>query len=124
MLGQGGSYETYLPPVEPLWTEGVATAYCNCKDVMNGVTGITASGYDLDDGITFRGYRILASDMGIPIGTLVDIQTEGEVIHGIVLDRGSRITDNRFDIVYPSRGDSFNFGIQEIKYKIVGEIEV
>lgn len=108
---------------EQSWINGTATAYCNCKDVMNGETGVTTSGYLLDNGITFNGYRILASDRNIPLGTLVDIKIGEEVLHGVVLDRGGAITGNHFDIVYPSRDSANAFGKQEMKYRIAGKVD-
>lgn len=104
------------------WKTGSLTGYCNCKDVMNGETGITAYGYDLDAGIFYRGYRILATDPSIPFGTLIDIKLNGTLIHGIVLDRGGAIRGSHFDIVMPSRSSAFELGRQEIKFKVVGKL--
>lgn len=107
------------------WKSGVATGYCNCHDTMNGETGITASGYDLDRGITYKGYSILAGDRSIPFGTLVDIKlSNGKIIHGIVLDRGGAIHGNHFDIVMSSRVSCFDFGRQKVTFKRVGKIDV
>lgn len=105
------------------WKNGIGTGYYNGKDRMNGETGITASGWNLDAGIYFNGFRILAGDRSIPLGTLVDIKlADGEVIHGVVLDRGGAITSNRFDITFNSRSQCFQFGRQEIQWQEVGKI--
>ncbi|WP_256217379.1 3D domain-containing protein [Paenibacillus sp. OV219] len=104
---------------------GVATAYCNCKDTMNGETGVTAAGYDLDNGIKFKGYHILASDKRYKFGTLVDITLEsGRTIHGIVMDRGGAVKGNHFDIVYQSRDDAYEFGRQHVKFEIKGRLDI
>lgn len=107
---------------EQSWRSGIATAYYNGKDEMNGETGITGSGWNLDMGIIFHGYRILASDNSIPFGTLVDIKINDEVIHGVVLDRGGSIKGNHFDLVLESKAECIEFGKQDIQWQIVGKI--
>jgi len=111
--------------VEPASIHGMATAYYNGKDRMNGESGVTTSGYDLDNGILFKGYRILASDNSIPFGTLVKLSFEdGSSITGVVLDRGGMITENRFDIVMRTKEECMDFGEKLIKYKIIGKVEL
>lgn len=109
---------------EQSWNHGSLTAYYNGKDRMNGETGITSSGYDLDNGSLYNGLHILASDERIPFGTLIDFKVGDKLMHGIVLDRGGRIVGNHFDIVLNSRGECFDFGRQKIKWKIVGRKSV
>ncbi|KRE33461.1 hypothetical protein ASG85_14435 [Paenibacillus sp. Soil724D2] len=92
---------------------------------MNGETGITEAGYDLDKGITYKGYRILASDEKYKFGTLVDIHLgSGETIHGIVLDRGGTVKGNHFDIVYENRDKAYDFGIQDVTFEIKGRLDI
>lgn len=110
---------------EPTWINGEATAYYNGKDRMNGESGITASGYSLDNGILYQDYRILAADRSIPLGTLVELSLkDGRVLIGIVLDRGGMITENKFDIVHRTYNECMDFGRQQIKYRIVGKVEL
>lgn len=108
---------------EQSWQHGTSTAYYNGKDVMNGETGITASGYDLDNGAYYRGYRILASTRSIPLGTLIDIKLgKGEILHCVVLDRGGNIKGSHFDLVLESKTDCLQFGVQDIEWQKVGKI--
>ena len=102
------------------WNTGFATSYWDGGGI-NG-TGTTYSGYKLSNGITYNGKRILASDKKFPIGTFIDIKLQnGEVIHGVVLDRGGSVTGNHFDLVQGSEEECINFGRQEIKWKVVGQ---
>jgi 3D (Asp-Asp-Asp) domain-containing protein len=92
---------------------------------MNGETGVTASGYNLDNGIRYQGYNVLAGDKTIPLGTLIDIKLEdGKIIHGVVLDRGGAISGSHFDIVMDSRNTALAFGRQEIEWQKVGSISI
>lgn len=107
------------------WSDGIATGYYDGKDKMNGETGITASGYNLDNGIYYKGYRILAGDQSIPFGTLLDIKLQdGEILHGIVLDRGGAIVGSHFDIVLNSLEECLQFGKQNIKWQRVGKMNL
>jgi 3D (Asp-Asp-Asp) domain-containing protein len=107
------------------WIAGQGTAYYNGHDRMNGETGITASGYDLDNGKIFKGYRVLAGDQSFPLGTLIDIKlSNGEVINGVVLDRGGSVHGYHFDIVFDNLEDCLSFGRQEIQWQEVGRIDV
>lgn len=102
------------------WSPGIATAYYNGKDEMNGVLGITASGFDLDNGSSYQGYHILAADDKFPFKTLIDIElSNGEILHGIVLDRGGSIRGSHFDVVMSSYHDCISFGKQKMKWKVV-----
>jgi 3D (Asp-Asp-Asp) domain-containing protein len=107
---------------ETSWKNGIATAYYNGKDRMNGETGITASGYNLDNGSHYMGYHILASDRNIPLGTLVDIKINDEVLHCVVLDRGGAIVGHHFDLVLNGLEECVQFGKKEIQWQIVGKI--
>jgi 3D (Asp-Asp-Asp) domain-containing protein len=112
-------FEVGLSEYEKGWSSGIATAYYNGKDEMNGLLGITSSGYDLDEGSMYQGYHILATDDKFPFYTKIDIKVNGEILHGIVLDRGGRIRGNRFDIVHRTKKESFQFGKQDITWKVV-----
>lgn len=102
------------------WSPGIATAYYNGKDEMNGVLGITASGFDLDNGSSYQGYHILAADDKFPFKTLIDIElSNGEILHGIVLDRGGSIRGSHFDVVLDTFEDCKQFGRQKMKWKVV-----
>lgn len=105
------------------WITGEATAYWNAKDTMNGETGVTASGYSLDNGIYYNGYRILAMDSSIPFFTLVEIRLGGSTtMTGIVLDRGGAIKGNKIDIVMSSYDECTSFGRQSVSYRIIGTL--
>lgn len=114
------TFETSPSVYDRSWGSGTLTSYYNGKDKMNGETGIVASGYDLDNGIYYRGYRILAADRSIPLGTLIDIKTkDGEILHGIVLDRGGAIKGNHFDMVFRSYEECIKFGRQRVEWQII-----
>lgn len=107
---------------EASWHQGSLTNYCNCKDKLNGETGVTANGYDLDNGIYYKGFRILASDKSIDFGTLISIRlADGTNFTGIVLDRGGAIRGSHFDMVAGSRKEALDFGRQRITFKVLGK---
>lgn len=120
------THVTTSPEARPTtsWKSGSVTAYCNCHDSING-NGTTYSGYDLGEGITFKGYRILSADSSIKIGTLIDIKlSNGDIIHAVVLDRGGAIHGSHFDLVLPSYEKAMDFGVQNMSWRKVGSIRV
>lgn len=100
------------------WLDGVFTAYYPANNAMEGGT-ITATGYDIGESIYYQGYRVIAADPSIPLYSLVDIKIGDTVIHCQVLDRGGRIRGNLFDVTFPDRTSTYNFGRKYGKYRVV-----
>ena len=106
---------------------GQLTAYApTCK----GCSGITASGYDVRDGNIYYNdakygkLRIVAADPKIPLGTVVKIsahQLYDYTFMAIVLDRGSAIKGELFDLLFESEeGLNETVGrLKNVKYEIL-----
>lgn len=102
------------PRIEGLvqWDTYVATAYCPCEKCCgSGASGITASGAVAREGIT------IAADWDIlPEGALVEIDGLG---YRIVQDTGSAIKGHRIDIYFEVHEDALDFGVQEVRVRVV-----
>lgn len=95
-----------------------ATAYVAMCDT--GCSGITATGYDVRNTIYYGDYRILAAGKGVPFYSLMKVTTSsGHTFTGIVLDRGSAISDKNLDILMNTTGEAFEFGRQSIKVEVI-----
>lgn len=94
------------------WDTYVATAYCPCEKCCgSGASGITASGAVAREGIT------IAADWDIlPEGALVEIDGLG---YRIVQDTGSSIKGHRIDIYFEVHEDALDFGVQEVRVRVV-----
>lgn len=99
------------PPLvegEMIVTATAYTAYCY------GCSGTTAYGIDL------RGNpeeKVIAVDPSIiPLGTKVWVEGYGEAIAG---DTGGAIKGNRIDVFIPSYDHAIEWGVKEIKLKII-----
>jgi len=106
------------------WHTGQATSYYAGENTMEG-GHITATGYDLHNGIYYQGYRVIAAAKSIPLGTLIDIKlSNGSILHCIVLDRGGAITENKFDVTQVSNRKCVEFGRKKVEWKIKGRLKV
>jgi len=96
----------------------------------SGCRGITNSGYDVRETIyyddtTYGNLRIIAADYNVlPMGSIVKITNfkfSDEPIYAIVLDKGSRITGNRIDLLYESETLEivYNIGITDVKCEVI-----
>lgn len=95
------------------------TAYYPDNSEMQGGY-ITATGYDLRNGLYYQGYRVIASDSSIPLYSILELEIEGYgTMKAIVLDRGGRINGNLFDVTFPDRDSAFEFGRRSGTYKII-----
>lgn len=93
------------------------TAFCD-----SGCTGITASGYDVSNTITYTdGRRILAADPSVlPLGTVVEVKfSDGERIEAVVQDTGGSIKGARLDLLVGSKEEAFEIGRQGVKVRIL-----
>ncbi|MEH7085164.1 LysM peptidoglycan-binding domain-containing protein [Neobacillus drentensis] len=88
-----------------------ATAYtASCE----GCSGTTATGIDLKAN---PNAKVIAVDPNvIPLGSKVYVEGYGEATAG---DTGGAIKGNRIDVFIPSEQDAINFGIKQLKVKIL-----
>ncbi|MFA5407333.1 MAG: 3D domain-containing protein [Bacilli bacterium] len=97
----------------------------DCK----GCSGITASGYDVSGGTIYYSdkmygdVRIVASDHKYKLGTIVRITLPNIYdypIIAIVLDRGSAIKGDKFDLLFTSEDSTSSIGVQrDVKYEVL-----
>ena len=93
------------------WETYIATAYCPCEKCCGKEDGITASGVKAREGIT------IAADWDVmPEGTIVEIEGIG---YRIVQDTGSAIKGHRIDIYFEVHEDALDFGVQEVRVRVV-----
>lgn len=95
----------------------------------NGCSGgATAYGYDVSTRITYPdktygNVRVLAGDAAYPFGTVVKLTyTSGQVVVGIVLDRGGVGFGKRyqFDVLCESEAKSYQLGVEKnVKVEIL-----
>ena len=93
-----------------------------------GCSGRTSSGYNVTNTIyyydnEYGNVRILASDPSIPLGSIVKVSgmRNEDPFFAIVLDRGGDVGYGRltlFDLLFPSENDTYNVGIQQVRYDI------
>lgn len=98
---------------EPVqWDTYIATAYCPCEKCCGSdACGITASGAKAREGIT------IAADWDVlPEGTIVEIEGLG---YRIVEDTGSAIKGHRIDIYFEAHEEALEFGVQEVRVRVV-----
>lgn len=88
-----------------------ATAYtATCE----GCSGITATGINLKEN---PNAKVISVDPSIiPLGSKVYVEGYGEAIAG---DTGGSIKGNRIDVFIPSKQDAINFGVKQLKVKIL-----
>ncbi|WP_026564289.1 3D domain-containing protein [Bacillus sp. UNC41MFS5] len=88
-----------------------ATAYtASCE----GCSGTTATGINLKAN---PNAKVIAVDPNvIPLGSKVYVEGYGEATAG---DTGGAIKGNRIDVFIPSQQDAINFGVKQLKVKIL-----
>lgn len=95
-----------------------ATAYVAMCDT--GCTGITATGIDVRNTITYKGFRVIAVDPSvIPLHTVVRVTVNGQSFTAIAIDTGGAIKGNKIDILVGSTDEAWNFGRQEATIQIL-----
>jgi 3D (Asp-Asp-Asp) domain-containing protein len=99
--GGNGDYKTFT-----------ATAYTkNCYQC----SGITAGGTNLHE--LDHTPKLIAADPNIlPLGTKVEIKGMGTYT---VDDTGGKIIKNRVDILFPTKAEARQFGVQDVQIKII-----
>ena len=107
---------------------GQLTAYgADCK----GCSGITASGYNINNGNTtyvdkeFGNVRIIAADPRYRFGTIIKITEETffkQPFFAIVLDRGGAVKGNVIDLAFETRKDNIVWKLgrrKNVKYEVL-----
>lgn len=110
------SIETVIE--EPEWMEFTSTAYVSdCE----GCTGITKSGYDVRNTIySPEGYRVIAVDPNIiPLGSLVEIEANGEIFTAKAMDIGGAIKNRKIDLLVNSEAEAFEWGVKDIRLRVI-----
>ena len=99
------------------WQTFTATAYCPCKKCC-GEWATKRDGlvYTASSEIAKEGATIAADWAVLPPGTVVEIEGLGR---RVVQDKGEAIKGNRIDIFFDSHQEALDFGIQDIKLKII-----
>ncbi|MBC2339384.1 hypothetical protein HBP47_00565 [Listeria welshimeri] len=100
------------------WQTGEFTAYYPANNEMQGGT-VTAKGDNLCDSLYYNGKQIVAAPPEIPFDTVLEIEVDGQVIKGIVRDRGGAIKGNKFDIAMPNKTNAYEFGRKNGRWRIV-----
>lgn len=84
------------------------------KNRPNGIV-YTASGAIAQEGVT------IAADWDVyPPGTVLQVEGLGEYI---VQDRGGAIKGLKIDVYFEDHDDALQFGRQEVRIKVISEIE-
>lgn len=104
------------------WQTFTATAYTSdCY----GCIGITKTGVDVSDTVTYKGRRVIAVDPSvIPLGSTVEIRlADGTTFEAVALDIGGGINGNEIDILKSTEARALDFGRQEVGVRIINEGE-
>lgn len=84
----------------------------------SGCSGITASGVDVRDSVTYDGMCIVAVDRNkIPLWTKLKV----DGVTCIALDTGGAIKGNRIDILVGSKEEAYSKGIKNVEVEILGK---
>lgn len=96
------------------------TAYvAMCKE---GCTGVTATGVDIRNTLTYQGHRIIATDPSvIPLHSIVEVNVNGNTFTAISLDIGGAINGNIVDFLVGSESEARKFGRQQATITVLRE---
>lgn len=85
-----------------------------------GCTGITATGVNVKNTVTYQGYRIIATDPNvIPLWSIVKITTSSGSFNAISLDTGGGINGNEIDFLVSSEGEALSNGRQNVSIEMI-----
>jgi len=93
------------------WQEFLCTGY-SANDHEQGTNDITATGFKIDCGLPI----VAVDPKVIPLYSIVEIENMGAFIS---LDTGGMIRGNRIDILFDSREEAIEFGIQELMVRVI-----
>lgn len=96
------------------------TAYIGmCSE---GCTGVTATGVDVRNSITYQGHRIIATDPSvIPLHSIVEVNVNGSTFTAISLDTGGAINGNIVDFLVGSESEARQFGRKQATVTVLRE---
>jgi len=80
-----------------------------------GCSGITASGINVKNNQTYKGYKIIAAPRQFAIGTKMYIPGFG---HAIVQDRGGAIVGNKLDLLVKTKSQAYSWGRKNVTVTI------
>lgn len=80
-----------------------------------GCSGITASGINVKNSQTYKGYKIIAAPRQFKIGTKMYIPGFG---HAIVQDRGGAIVGNKLDLLVRTKSQAYSWGRKNVTVTI------
>lgn len=97
------------------WKDFICTGY-SANDSAQGTNNICATTFNLDY-IRVKNLKICAVDPEvIPLYSIVEIKDMGAFV---ALDTGGAIKGNRIDILFSSKEEALDFGIQEREIRII-----
>ena len=100
---------------ETQWEEFTITGY-SANDPQQGTNNIVATTFNLDY-VRVKNLPIVATDPEIiPLYSIIEIKDIGAYIS---LDVGGAIKGNRIDILFDSKEEAIDFGIQEKEVRII-----
>lgn len=114
---------TATPIAEPTeetaqtWRTFTATAYvADCA----GCSGITKTGIDVRDTITYEGRRVIAVDPAlIPLGSTVELRlADGTIIEATAQDTGGAIDGAEIDVLMADVESALEFGRQAVEVRV------
>lgn len=80
-------------------------------------SGVTATGFDVKNTITYNGYGVAASDWNvIPPYSIIEVEGYGQYI---ILDSGGRIKNKSLDLLTTSEAKSNEYGRQHLKVTVL-----
>lgn len=100
------------------WQTFTATAYTSdCY----GCIGITKTGVDVSNTVTYEGRRVIAVDpLVIPLGSIVEIRlADGTTFEAVALDIGGGINGYEVDLLEQTEAMALDFGRQEVGVRIL-----
>jgi 3D (Asp-Asp-Asp) domain-containing protein len=99
------------------WEEFEVTGY-SANDPSQGTNNIVATSFNLDKA-PINKLPICAVDPDvIPLYSIIEIKGLGGFI---ALDTGGKIVGRRIDILFPTKSEAINFGVQNLKVRIIKE---
>jgi 3D (Asp-Asp-Asp) domain-containing protein len=100
------------------WKDYIMTHYTAFCDT--GCIGTTKTGIDVSDKIYHKGRRIIAVDpRHIPLGSIVEINDNGNTFIAQALDTGGDIKGNRIDLLVKTNQKAIKEGVKHIKVRII-----
>ncbi|WP_413155969.1 3D domain-containing protein [Enterococcus casseliflavus] len=71
----------------------------------------------------YDGYVVVAAPPAYPFYTLLEINYNGQILQGIVLDRGGAIQGSHFDICVSDESTAYSLGVGTGTIKVIGSLK-